>query len=136
MCPIAKSVNDRQKQSFKQTPGDNTARRICGDPTGEPVPIVDKDVSGDTLQFATAVTTVISLPTVAGNNKTSVLFRCAPDQAQARRLEYSLDGGSTFGALAPGEAIGWSPKGAVTQVQIRGQGDTSTDYEVIINRVA
>jgi len=104
------------------------------DLTGTTVTVTE-DKSGSLLQFADSVTVAINLPTTAGNIITEALIRCASDQPQVRVLEYSFDGGATYGELTPGEFVGWAPRGNKTQVNIRGKGGNSTDYEVIINRV-
>ncbi len=131
---LSSDMQDNEKRKFKETPnGKRVAVVVCAE-ASDPVPVTSlPDTAGDTLQFAASVTAVISLPTVAGNAISLALVRCKNDQAQSKRLEVSFDGGSTFMELSPGEFVGWPLKGDQTQIQIKAA--TTTDYEIIINRV-
>lgn len=88
---------------------------------------------GTTLQLAGSVgTTSTAFPTVAGDPIATALIRCPEQTPNSRRLLYSFDN-STFHTLSPGEYIGWSLKGNLTQVYLKGN-VASVNYEIILNR--
>lgn len=90
--------------------------------------------TGTTTQYAGSVgVTAINIPTAAGDPIVTCLVRCPAQTPNTRRLLYSFDGGVTFHTLSPGEYIGWSLRGAKTQIQIKGN-VASVVYEVTLNR--
>lgn len=92
------------------------------------------DLLGTTSQFVGTVgTTPISVPAVAGKPIAEVLVRAPSQTPPSIRLQYSFDGGSNYSDLAPGEFVGWSLKGSITQVLIKGS-TAGVLYEVIMNR--
>lgn len=87
---------------------------------------------GTTTQYAGTVgTSAINVPTVAGDQIATALIRCPAQTPNTVRLLYSLDGGSVFHSLSPGEYIGWSTKSR-TQIAIKGS-VAGVSYEVTLN---
>lgn len=96
---------------------------------------VDDAFTGETLQFAGLVGVLpIPIPNVPGNTIKTALIRCPSQTPLTNRLLYSLDDGTTFHTLAPGEFIGWSLRGDVLQIQIKGNVE-NVEYEVTLNVV-
>jgi hypothetical protein len=94
----------------------------------------NSDLQGSTTQFTGVVgVTAISLPPTAGTAIAEALVRCPSQTPNSNRLLYSFDGGANYFTLSPGEFVGWSLKGGVTQVLIRGS-VANVQYEVMINR--
>lgn len=94
----------------------------------------NSDLVGSTTQFqGTVGTTATAFPTVATTAIAECLVRCPNQSPNSKRLLYSFDGGVTFGTLSPGEFIGWSIKGSVSQIYIKGN-TANVNYEVILNR--
>lgn len=92
------------------------------------------DNLGTTSQYSgTATTSPTSVPAIAGNAIAECLVRCASSNAVTKRLQVSFDGGTTYMTLSPGEFVGWSLKGGVTQIQLKTPAST-TDYEIVLNR--
>ncbi len=92
----------------------------------------DDSLAGVTQQFAGSVgLTEAPFPDPSVGVIRTVLIRC-PNQNNARRLLYSLNGGSVFHSLAPGEFIGWSLRGSQSQILLKGNGAT-VDYELTVN---
>ena len=93
------------------------------------------DKIGTTVLYAASVgTTAIAIPTVSNKYIDELSIRCAIDQANNRRLEFSFDN-SVFHRLAVGEMREEEPRGTITQVWIRaaGAGVTTVNYEIAIN---
>jgi len=94
-----------------------------------------KDLLGTTTNFQASVgTTFIAIPTVAGNPIAEAFVRCPTQTPNTRRLEVSFTSSTgPWVVLRPGEFIGWSIKGYMKQIWIKGNA-ASVDYEVILNR--
>lgn len=91
------------------------------------------DSKGSTVQYAGTVGTIATnIPTTAGNRINAMFIRCPNQSPTSRTLSYSLDSGTTFFVLSPGEAITWPLKGSKTQVQIKGN-VAGVLYEVMLN---
>lgn len=93
------------------------------------------DRYGATDEFSGSVgTSSILVPSVAGNRIEELVIRCAVDQANNRRLEWSFDN-TNWKRLRVGEWQAFDPRGDLTQIRIRaaGSGVTSVDYEIIMN---
>jgi len=93
---------------------------------------------GSTKTFvATAVNAVALVPAVSTEGEiTGAIIRCANDQPNNRRLHVSVDGGSGFHVLSPGEFIAWIPKGGIKQISVKTVGSpTDADYEITLNRI-
>lgn len=94
----------------------------------------NKDIYGTTTQYqGTVGVTAIAFPSVASTAIVECLVRCPGQSPNTKRLLYSFDGGITFGTLSPGEFIGWSLKGEIKQIYIKGN-VANVSYEVILNR--
>lgn len=94
------------------------------------------DKEGTTVMYAGAVGTAgANIPSVAGKYIDEIGIRCAVDQANNRRLEFSFDAGTTWHRLRVGEWRETEPRGTITQVRLRaaGTGVTTVNYEVEIN---
>ena len=91
------------------------------------------DTEGSTIHdngtVGTGNTTIPS-----GNTKILSEFNieCMEDNDNTQTLSVSLDGGTNFKVLQPGDSFVWSPKGNVTSIVIKG-GAASTAYEAIFN---
>lgn len=98
----------------------------CDPTTGTSTPFV-----GTT----TNLTTGDLIPTTAGNLITAYSIRCAVDQANATRLEFSIDDGTSWHRLRVGEAY-WDTLKNKTQIRIRAAGVsvTQANYEIILQR--
>ena len=122
----------------KQDTGNTSLSSIDGKitTTTNGIKVDDTDINGATSMYVSTVgTTAINIPSVAGNAISTCLVRCATDNTPiSKRLLYSFDGGTTFATLSPGEYIGWSLKGSLTQISIKGSA-ASVSYEVILNRI-
>jgi len=96
-----------------------------------------QDDLGTTDSFVASVgTTATNVPASAGENIEELSIRCAVDQPSNRRLEFSLDGGTTFFRLKVGESREEEPRGNLKQIKVRaaGSGVTTVNYEIIMNR--
>lgn len=90
------------------------------------------DSKGITVQYAGTVGTIATnIPTTPGNRINAMFIRC-PNQTTSRTLSYSIDNGTTFFVLSPGEAITWPLKGSRTQILIKGN-VAGVLYEVMLN---
>jgi len=61
-----------------------------------------------------------------------MFVRCKNQTPATVKLFYSIDAGTTFLELLPGEAIMWPLKGAITQIQVKGS-VAGVAYEVLLN---
>lgn len=77
-------------------------------------------------------TTSVSVPSTAGASITSFLIE---NTHNSQNLLFSLDGGSTFKTVLPGDAYVVSPRGDLTQITLQGSA-AGTTYEIIMNRKA
>ena len=88
---------------------------------------------GSTSPYTGSVgTTPILVPSVAGDPISLLLVRCKNQTPNTKILQWSVDG-VTYHDLAPGEYVGWPPKGNLTQIYLKGT-VASVEYEVILNR--
>lgn len=91
------------------------------------------DSAGSTSLFVNTVnTTAVDLPSVAGNRIEELWVNCPSDQASSRRLLFSIDGGSTWVTLMPGEMRYLEPRGFLTQIKVKSAGG-DVDYNVTMN---
>ena len=84
--------------------------------------------------FTGSVTTAsTAFPTVAGNNILTFSIKATIDQTASRRLEYSLNGGTNWFILKPGDSVsGEVPFGtSLTQILLRASAST-TAYELTL----
>lgn len=96
---------------------------------------VDDALIGSTKQYSGTLDPGVTLvPDVAGEIIKTVLIRCPTQTPQSNRLLYSIDGGSIYHTLSPGEFIGWSLRGAQTQIQLQ-PNQAGVAYEVTVNTV-
>jgi len=135
------SREDNEKKSYKlitDNAEQKVAQRVDDPVTHSKLDDVVTALGGtigatETLQFSGTVgTSPISLPSVAGGALVTVMVSCKVQTPSSRRLQFSLDGGTTFFTLTPGSMVGWEPK-AITQIQIKGN-VAGVEYDVIINR--
>lgn len=80
----------------------------------------------------TTVGTVTSLPATASQPIQQMSIRCAIDQANSRRLLFSIDDQVNWIRLAPGEAFSVAPRGEIRQMHLDGGQDHVVSYEVIL----
>jgi len=93
-----------------------------------------QDLDGTTTHFnGTVGTTAIALPTVAGAVISEVLFKCPAQTPTTTKCLLSFDGGTLFVTLSQGEFIGWSTKGYLRQIHIKGSA-AGVSYEMVMNR--
>jgi len=91
------------------------------------------DSKGNSVSFASTVGTIaVNIPTVAGNRINTIFVRCRNQTPNTVKLFYSIDAGTTFLELLPGEAIMWPLKGSITQIQVKGS-VAGVGYEVLLN---
>ena len=93
-----------------------------------------EDLLGSSVPFVSTIgTTSTAFPTIASSAIAEFFIKCPLQTPNTIRLLYSIDGGVTFGALAPGEFLGWALKGSVTQIFIKGN-IAGVAYELILNK--
>lgn len=88
--------------------------------------------SGSTVLYTDSVgTSAVLVPAVAGDRILSFSARCGTANPGTRRMEVSIDGGTNFWVLRPGEDVGGDLAGNITQIWVRAQANT-LDYEVAV----
>ena len=93
-----------------------------------------EDLLGTTSQYSGVVgVSPVTIPASAGTVIAEALVRCVSSNLITKSLSVSFDGGTTYLVLTPGEFIGWSLKGGVTQLYIKGS-VASVAYEIVLNR--
>lgn len=94
-----------------------------------------KDTEGDTLHYSvtSAGTSPVSYPAVAGGIISQVMIQVDPDNNPNSYIEVSFDGGTGWFPLFEGAALGWVPKGNLTQIQLKASA-AGLDYYLLINR--
>lgn len=115
----------------------NACIRVCVTTVTAIVSVIP-DTTGNTLHDQGSVGTLFSdIPAVPGTVITFVIIRNA-ESVPGRDMDFSLDGGTTFDTLDPGDSIGIVPKGDKTQIKLRKNSGSpvSVDYRVTMNRKA
>jgi len=98
--------------------------------------VVSDDLSGNSDHFtATVGTTPVSLPTVADKDISAVLINTQEISPSSKRLLVSFDGGTKFLTLKRNTIIGWSPRGPLKQIVVKGS-VASVEYDIVINFLA
>jgi hypothetical protein len=97
-----------------------------------PIGEFEQDFGSTTQYSGTVGTSPINIPTVAADPIVTCFIRCPAQTPATNRLLFSIDGGSIFHTLSPGEFIIWSPKGNQKQIKIKGNA-ASISYEVTLN---
>ena len=94
-----------------------------------------EDLVGSTTHFSGSVgTTPIQIPASAGNIIAEVLIHCPLQTPKTKKCLFSLDGSGTgFITLEQGSVLGWSVKGEITQIEVKGN-EAGVNYEIILNR--
>ncbi len=93
-----------------------------------------RDTEGDTIhENGTVGTSAVNLPASAAGVISEFTLECMETNSKTQTLSVSMDGGTKFKTLQPGDQLTWSPKGNLTQIKIKG-GAAATEYETIINR--
>lgn len=93
-----------------------------------------RDSLGSSTMFTGTVGTIATnVPPSASTSITELFVRCPNQTPNTKTLSFSIDGGTNFFVLYPGESILWPLKGAVTQVSIKGS-VAGVSYEILINR--
>ena len=91
-----------------------------------------KDREGTTTLFvASATVTPTDYPAVAG---TCIVEFYIDNMDEDESLEVSWDGGTSYKTIKAGCFLGWSLKGAITQLKIRRAGTVDVPFELILNR--
>lgn len=90
------------------------------------------DLLGSTSQLTGTVgTSNTNVPTLAGNKIAEIFVRC-PQQLITNRLSFSINGGTNFFVLAPGEWMSFDMRGnTLTQLILKGN-IASVSYEVLL----
>ena len=92
------------------------------------------DKLGTTSQYDGVVGVApISIPAIAGNDIGDFIIQCPFDQADTNTLKVSINGGLNFLTMQPAGFWGWTPKGGVKQLVIKGN-VAGVKYEVVLNR--
>jgi hypothetical protein len=95
-----------------------------------------RDNIGTTSQFTSTVgTSPVSIPSVAGGRISEVFIHNPASNPKNSILYFSMDGGTTFTSLPWNSTFGWTPKGSVTQIQIKADA-AGRNYEIVMNREA
>jgi len=81
---------------------------------------------------STNIGQIASIPESAGQPIQQLSIRCAIDQQNTHRLQFSIDGQINWIKLAPGEAFSIAPRGEIRQIHLDGGGTHSVSYEVVI----
>lgn len=87
---------------------------------------------GSTAAFVGSLSdaNVALIPPVEGNYITDYSIRCAVDQPNINRLEFSIDGANWL-RLKPGEGY-WDQVKDTRQLQIRAGSSEAVNYEIIL----
>lgn len=92
-----------------------------------------QDLIGQTKHYnGTISTSPTTLPAVADKTISEVIFKCPYQTPQTKTCSISFDGGTTYFTLAVGEFLGWSVKGEIEQVKIKGS-TSGVTYDMLIN---
>ena len=92
-----------------------------------------QDLSGSTVHFSgTANTTPVTIPAVANKVISEVFFKCDYQSPTTKLCQISFDNGANYLSLAVGESIGWSAKGRIKQIRVKGS-TTGVTYQGLIN---
>lgn len=97
------------------------------------------DLIGTTDSFMGSVSgSWLALPSVSGAIISEFIAICSTDQSppspHSKRLLVSLDGGTTYVILAPGDSWSWPVRDERTQIHIKGNVSGGVNYEVVLNR--
>jgi len=98
-----------------------------------PTQVEVKDSAGTTGSYTGTVGTIATnIPAVAGNRINSFFIRCPNQTPNSNLLSYSIDAGTNYFKLSPGEAIIFPLKGSITQLKIKGN-VAGVAYEIMLN---
>ena len=103
--------------------------------TGASTQFEQRDILGTTTNFSGSVgTSFVAVPSSPGKPIAEALVRCSNQTPQSSVLQVSFTSSTgPWISLSPGEFIGWTVKGYMTQIWILGN-NASVDYEVVLNR--
>lgn len=87
------------------------------------------------IDVGTAGLTEVDYPATSGGIIQKFLVNCLMDQTQSNRLMVSIDGGTVWFTLVPGNYWEWEPKNEITQLKLKGSVE-GVGYQVVINRMA
>jgi len=94
------------------------------------------DSAGSTVSYAGSVGTLaVNIPTAANKEIGHYFVRCKIDQTPiTKRLQVSIDGGTTYRLLGIGEWMSGTLRGTprIKQIQIKGSVST-VDYEAVLD---
>jgi hypothetical protein len=92
------------------------------------------DIQGQTkILTQTVGTSWVSVPAVAAGAVSSFLIEVPNSNPASSFVEVSLDGGVSSFKVRRGEVLSWQPKGAVTQLSVKGSA-AATEYQLILNQ--
>lgn len=92
-----------------------------------------RDNRGTTNQYDSTVgTSPVSIPSSPGGRISEFYLYNPSTNSKSTILYFSMDNGTTFNTLPWNSSFMWTPKGAVTQLQIKANA-ASKNYELIIN---
>lgn len=94
-----------------------------------------QDSQGSTVQYSGSVTTTLTaLPASPDKSIGKYFVRCAIDQTITKRLYVSLNSGTDFVILSPGEWFSGTLRGSPQQSQIHIKGNAAgVQYEAILD---
>lgn len=92
-----------------------------------------QDLTGSTVHYnGTMGTSNVAIPTVADKVMAEVLVKCPYQTPLSVECYVSFDSGTTFFTLGVGEYLGWSLKGNIKQIYIKGS-TAGVAYQIIAN---
>jgi len=91
------------------------------------------DLSGSTAHYVGTVgTTPTSIPGASGAPIAEVLINTQSITSGSARLLVSFDAGTTFTTIKRNTILGWSPRGPITQLVIKGN-EAGVEYDLVVN---
>lgn len=90
---------------------------------------------GETRTFIGSVNqvTAVNLPSTPGRVIQGFSVKAASDQSASHRLLFSMDGGTTYIPLSPGQAFAMAPRGDIRQIKLIAGSNHTVSYEVVLN---
>jgi len=92
-----------------------------------------QDIDGSSSHYnGTVGTSAVSIPSSADKVISEFILKCPIQTPLTKECLVSLDGGTNFFSLRVGEHLGWSPKGSMKQIQVKGS-TSGVEYEILMN---
>ena len=92
-----------------------------------------RDLEGSTThEVGTVGTTPVDLPSSADKAISELLINTQAIDSATKTLQISFDGGTNYFTLKRNTLVGWSVKGRLQQIKVKGSA-ASTNYDILIN---